>query len=169
MRPATLRGLAPDQTLVLVNSKRRHSSALVNVNGTVGRGSASVDMNTIPTAIVRNIEVLRDGASAQYGSDAISGVVNIRLRTDRSGGEASVTYGARKTEYDVLSDVPPAGANYGAAPDIAQPDRWPDRHRQHVERPALGRERLPHHRRRIQGPEAHRAQRLRHARRPTPK
>jgi iron complex outermembrane receptor protein len=116
VRPATLRGLAPDQTLVLVNSKRRHSSALVNVNGTIGRGSASVDMNTIPTAIVRNIEVLRDGASAQYGSDAISGVVNIRLRTDRTGGEANVTYGARKTEYDVLADVPPAGANYGAAP-----------------------------------------------------
>jgi iron complex outermembrane receptor protein len=116
VRPAMLRGLAPDQTLVLVNSKRRHSSALVNVNGTVGRGSASVDMNTIPTAIVRNIEVLRDGASAQYGSDAISGVVNVRLRTDRDGGEASVTYGARKTEYDVLSDVAPAGANYGAGP-----------------------------------------------------
>jgi iron complex outermembrane receptor protein len=116
VRPATLRGLAPDQTLVLVNSKRRHSSALVNVNGTVGRGSASVDMNTIPTAIVRNIEVLRDGASAQYGSDAIAGVVNIRLRTDRTGGEATVTYGARKTEYDVLSDVPPAGATWGAGP-----------------------------------------------------
>jgi iron complex outermembrane receptor protein len=116
VRPATLRGLAPDQTLVLVNSKRRHSSALVNVNGTIGRGSASVDMNTIPTAIVRNVEVLRDGASAQYGSDAIAGVVNIRLRTDRTGGEATVTYGARKTEYDVLADAPPAGANYGAAP-----------------------------------------------------
>jgi iron complex outermembrane receptor protein len=116
VRPATLRGLAPDQTLVLVNSKRRHSSALVNVNGTIGRGSASVDMNTIPTAIVRNIEVLRDGASAQYGSDAIAGVINVRLRTDRSGGEASVTYGARKTEYDVVSDLPPAGANWGTAP-----------------------------------------------------
>ncbi|MFC0135950.1 TonB-dependent receptor [Massilia eurypsychrophila] len=116
VRPATLRGLAPDQSLVLVNSKRRHSSALVNVNGTVGRGSASVDMNTIPTAIVRTIEVLRDGASAQYGSDAISGVVNIRLRTDRSGGEANVTYGARITEYDVVADAPPAGATWGAAP-----------------------------------------------------
>jgi iron complex outermembrane receptor protein len=116
VRPATLRGLAPDQTLVLVNSKRRHSSALVNVNGTIGRGSASVDMNTIPTAIVRNIEVLRDGASAQYGSDAIAGVINVRLRTDRTGGEATVTYGARKTDYDVLSDVPPAGANWGAGP-----------------------------------------------------
>ena len=116
VRPATLRGLAPDQTLVLVNSKRRHSSALVNVNGTIGRGSSSVDMNTIPTAAIRNIEVLRDGASAQYGSDAIAGVVNIRLRSDRTGGEATVTYGARITDYDVVGDVAPAGANYPGAP-----------------------------------------------------
>ena len=116
VRPATLRGLAPDQTLVLVNSKRRHSSALVNVNGTIGRGSSSVDMNTIPTAAIRNIEVLRDGASAQYGSDAIAGVVNIRLRSDRTGGEATVTYGARITEYDIIGDVAPAGANYPGSP-----------------------------------------------------
>ncbi|MFL6674565.1 MAG: TonB-dependent receptor plug domain-containing protein [Massilia sp.] len=112
IRPATLRGMAPDQTLVLVNSKRRHASALVNLNGSIGRGSAAVDMNTIPTAIVKNIEVLRDGAAAQYGSDAISGVVNIRLRTDKSGGEASVTYGAHKTEYDLLNDVPPSGGSW---------------------------------------------------------
>lgn len=112
IRPATLRGMAPDQTLVLVNSKRRHSSALVNLNGSVGRGSAAVDMNTIPTAIVKNIEVLRDGAAAQYGSDAISGVINLRLRTDRDGGEASVTYGARFTEYDLLNDVAPSGGTW---------------------------------------------------------
>ncbi|MFC5510768.1 TonB-dependent receptor plug domain-containing protein [Massilia jejuensis] len=112
IRPATLRGMAPDQTLVLVNSKRRHSSSLVNLNGSVGRGSAAVDMNTIPTAIVKNIEVLRDGAAAQYGSDAISGVINLRLRTDRDGGEASVTYGARITEYDLRNDVPPAGGTW---------------------------------------------------------
>ena len=89
---------------------RRHASSLVNVNGSIGRGSAAVDMNTIPTAIVKSVEVLRDGAAAQYGSDAISGVVNLRLRTDRTGGEASVTYGARKTEYDLWNDVAPAGA-----------------------------------------------------------
>jgi iron complex outermembrane receptor protein len=88
IRPATLRGMAPDQSLVLVNSKRRHASSLVNLNGSIGRGSAAVDLNTVPAAIVKNIEVLRDGAAAQYGSDAISGVVNVRLRTDRSGGEA---------------------------------------------------------------------------------
>jgi len=114
IRPATLRGMAPDQTLVLVNSKRRHASSLVNVNGSIGRGSAAVDMNTIPTAIVKSVEVLRDGAAAQYGSDAISGVVNLRLRTDRTGGEAGVTYGARKTEYDLWNDVAPAGATWTA-------------------------------------------------------
>ena len=112
IRPATLRGMAPDQTLVLVNSKRRHASSLVNVNGTIGRGSASVDLNTIPTAIVKNIEVLRDGAAAQYGSDAISGVVNLRLRTDRSGGEGTVSYGGRITEYDFLVADAPAGATW---------------------------------------------------------
>jgi iron complex outermembrane receptor protein len=112
IRPAMLRGMAPDQSLVLVNSKRRHTSSLVNLNGSIGRGSAAVDLNTIPTAIVKNIEVLRDGAAAQYGSDAIAGVVNLRLRTDRSGGEGTVTYGARLTEYDLKNDVVPAGGTW---------------------------------------------------------
>ncbi|WP_332875854.1 TonB-dependent receptor plug domain-containing protein [Massilia sp. S19_KUP03_FR1] len=114
VRPATLRGMAPDQTLVLVNSKRRHSSSLVNLNTTIGRGSSAVDLNTIPTSIVKNIEVLRDGAAAQYGSDAISGVVNLRLRTDRSGGEATVNYGARITEYNLLNAAAPAGGTWTA-------------------------------------------------------
>ncbi len=96
VRPATLRGLAPDQTLVLVNSKRRHQSALVNVNGSIGRGSAAVDLNAIPLAAISTVEVLRDGASAQYGSDAIAGVINLRLRDAREGGDVSLTYG----EYD---------------------------------------------------------------------
>jgi iron complex outermembrane receptor protein len=96
IRPATLRGLAPDQTLVLVNSKRRHQSALVNVNGSVGRGSAAVDLNAIPLSAIESVEVLRDGASAQYGSDAIAGVINLRLRDAREGGNATLTYG----EYD---------------------------------------------------------------------
>ena len=112
IRPATLRGLGPDQTLVLVNSKRRHSSALVNVNGTVGRGAASVDLNTIPTAIVKNIEVLRDGASAQYGSDALSGVINLQLRNNRSGGDITASYGERITQYDLILGTPPAGATW---------------------------------------------------------
>ncbi|AQR63509.1 TonB-dependent receptor [Brevundimonas sp. LM2] len=100
IRPATLRGLSPDQTLVLVNSTRRHASALVNVNGSVGRGSAAVDLNTIPTAALSQVEVLRDGASAQYGSDAIAGVINLRLREARDGGGASVTYGQYFTSVD---------------------------------------------------------------------
>jgi iron complex outermembrane receptor protein len=109
IRPATLRGMGPDQTLVLVNSKRRHASSLININGTVGRGSASVDLNTIPTAIVRSIEVLRDGAAAQYGSDAISGVVNVRLRSNRDGGEGTLSYGARITDYDFAAAEAPTG------------------------------------------------------------
>lgn len=101
IRPATLRGLAPDQTLVLVNSKRRHAAALVNVNGTVGRGSSAVDLNTIPTAAVRSVEVLRDGASAQYGSDAIAGVINVLLREANEGGGITVSHGRRDTSYTV--------------------------------------------------------------------
>src|SRR4051812_6101376 len=93
VRPATLRGLAPDQTLVLINGKRRHTSALVNLNGSIGRGSVSTDFNVIPTAAIGQIEVLRDGASAQYGSDAIAGVINVILRKDAGWG-TDVTYGA---------------------------------------------------------------------------
>ena len=99
VRPATLRGLAPDQTLVLVNSTRRHASALVNVNGSIGRGSAAVDLNAIPSAAIDRVEVLREGASAQYGSDAIAGVINLRLREARSGGSASLTIGEYRTEF----------------------------------------------------------------------
>jgi iron complex outermembrane receptor protein len=102
LRPATLRGLSPDQTLVLVNGKRRHVSALLNINGTVGRGSAAVDLNTIPGLAISRIEVLRDGASSQYGSDAIAGVINIQLRGANHGGRATATYGRYHT---TLSDV----------------------------------------------------------------
>ncbi len=101
VRPAALRGLAPDQTLVLVNGKRRHQASLVNVNGTIGRGSSAVDLNTIPNLAVGGVEVLRDGASALYGSDAIAGVVNVRLREASSGGAVSTSYGWRETEYTV--------------------------------------------------------------------
>ena len=93
VRPAQLRGLSPDQTLVLVNGKRRHTSAVVNVNGTQGRGSAPVDLNAIPLSAIDHIEVLRDGAAAQYGSDAIAGVINIILKKGARGGDAEVGYG----------------------------------------------------------------------------
>lgn len=79
--PATLRGLGPDQTLVLINGKRRHQSSLVNLFGTRGRGNTGTDLNTIPAAAIERIEILRDGASAQYGSDAIAGVINIVLKS----------------------------------------------------------------------------------------
>ena len=78
--PAQLRGLGPDQVLVLLNGKRRHSSSLVNVNGTPGRGSVGTDLNAIPAFAIERIEVLRDGASAQYGSDAIAGVINVVMK-----------------------------------------------------------------------------------------
>lgn len=100
IRPATLRGLSPDQTLVLVNGVRANASALLNINGSVGRGSAAVDLNTIPATALERIEVLRDGASAQYGSDAIAGVINVRLREARSGGGATATYGFYATDID---------------------------------------------------------------------
>ena len=78
--PASLRGLGPDQVLVLINGKRRHKTSLVNVNGTFGRGSVGTDMNSIPSHAIQRIEILRDGAAAQYGSDAIAGVINIVLK-----------------------------------------------------------------------------------------
>jgi len=81
VRPATLRGLGPDQLLVMINGKRRHASALVNANNTVGRGSSGVDLNAIPAAALENIEILRDGAAAQYGSDAIAGVINMVMKS----------------------------------------------------------------------------------------
>jgi len=90
--PVSLRGLGPDQVLVLVNGKRRHTTSLVNYQNTVGNGSVGTDLSAIPVAAVDRIEVLRDGASAQYGSDAIAGVINIILKKD-IGLNSSVTYG----------------------------------------------------------------------------
>ncbi len=90
--PAQLRGLGPDQVLVLVNGKRRHPSSLVNVNGSPGRGSVGTDLNAIPAFAVERIEVLRDGASAQYGSDAIAGVINVKMK-EATGKLALSVYG----------------------------------------------------------------------------
>lgn len=93
VRPASLRGLSPDHTLVLINGKRRHGSALVHLNGTMGRGSSNVDLNAIPVAAIKRIEILRDGAAAQYGSDAIAGVINVVLKDNVEGGELSINGG----------------------------------------------------------------------------
>lgn len=92
-RPFTLRGLSPDQTLVLVDGKRRHTNAVLNVNNSIGRGSAGVDLDTIPQNAIQRIEILRDGAAAQYGSDAIGGVVNIILKDNARGGSAELLGG----------------------------------------------------------------------------
>ncbi|MCV6625247.1 MAG: TonB-dependent receptor, partial [Cellvibrionaceae bacterium] len=93
LRPATLRGLGPDQTLVLVNGKRRHQASLIHINTSVGRGTAGVDMNAIPAASIQRIEVLRDGAAAQYGSDAIAGVINITLNNEDEAGHIGISNG----------------------------------------------------------------------------
>ena len=91
--PATIRGLGPDQTLVLINGKRRHQASLINLYGTRGRGNSGTDLNTIPISAIKRIELLRDGASAQYGSDAIAGVLNIVLNDSSDELNVSTTFG----------------------------------------------------------------------------
>ncbi len=151
VRPSTLRGLGPDQTLVLVNGKRRHTSALVHVNGSIGRGTAGVDLNAIPASAIERIEILRDGAAAQYGSDAIAGVINVVLksstdktRIDLSAGEhfegdgetfqASVNHGWEVGDggfFNVTAEFRDRGFTNRAGPDPRQiyatlPDGSPD-------------------------------------------
>ncbi len=98
--PAQLRGLGPDQILVLINGKRRHQSALVNVNGTVNRGTVGTDLGAIPASAIERIEILRDGAAAQYGSDAIAGIINIVLKRQTGVLSASVLYGQHVTTFE---------------------------------------------------------------------
>ncbi len=92
-RPAMLRGLSPDQVLVLINGHRRHASSLIQFNNGAQRGAVPIDYSTIPVSAIERVEILRDGAAAQYGSDAIAGVINVVLREDAHGGMASVQYG----------------------------------------------------------------------------
>ncbi|MGI4762427.1 MAG: TonB-dependent receptor [Janthinobacterium lividum] len=118
--PASLRGLGPDQTLVLVNGKRWHQSALVNLFGSRGRGNTGTDLNTIPAASIERIEILRDGASAQYGSDAIAGVINIVLKTSVKELTVNANYGAYTAKYRFDDKTFDGGnlnvnANYGVA------------------------------------------------------
>ncbi len=107
--PASLRGLGPDQTLVLINGKRRHQSSLVNLFGTRGRGNTGTDLNAIPASAIKRIEILRDGASAQYGSDAIAGVINIVLNDRVDEFTGTVNYGFFNTNAD--GDFPPGTPN----------------------------------------------------------
>lgn len=107
--PATLRGLGPDQTLVLINGKRRHQSSLINIFGTRGRGNTGTDLNAIPAGAIKRIEILRDGASAQYGSDAIAGVINLVLKDNVGEFTGNVNYGFYNTNAD--GDFPAGTAN----------------------------------------------------------
>ena len=123
VRPATLRGQAPDQTLVLINGVRAHTSALVNLNGSVGRGSAAVDLNTIPTIAIDRIEVLRDGASALYGSDAIAGVINLRPARGRPRRRRDASPTASTTPTSTSSTPASSTANDGAHHHRRRPGR----------------------------------------------
>jgi iron complex outermembrane receptor protein len=118
IRPATLRGLGPDQTLVLINGKRRHVSALLNINGSVGRGSTAVDLNLIPSSSIGRVEVLRDGAAAQYGSDAIAGVINFQLNDAREGGRFWVNYGGYNTRIAGVEEVTGVNGTAGQTPTL---------------------------------------------------
>ena len=94
--PASLRGMAPDQVLLLINGKRRHQFSALNLNVSPGLGTVVSDLNSIPSSAIQRIEVLRDGAAAQYGSDAIAGVVNLSLNTQDHGGMVTATTGINK-------------------------------------------------------------------------
>jgi iron complex outermembrane receptor protein len=115
--PASLRGLGPDQVLVLINGKRRHTTSVININGSLGKGSVGTDLNAIPTSAIKRIEILRDGASAQYGSDAIAGVINIILNSDVNKLTASVSGGgfAGKHSDGLDGETVQANVNYGVA------------------------------------------------------
>jgi iron complex outermembrane receptor protein len=112
IRPATLRALGPDQVLVLVNGKRRHQQSLLNVQQTIARGSAGYDINTIPASAIDRIEVLRDGAAAQYGSDAIAGVINIILKSQTDATDLRLEGGQH---YEGDGELFMVGANTGIA------------------------------------------------------
>ena len=107
--PATLRGLGPDQVLVLVNNKRRHKVSFLSINDGVGKGQAGTDVNAIPALSLKRIEVLRDGAAAQYGSDAIAGVINMELNDSDHGGTVTVYTGTgyTKPNLDVKGIIAP--------------------------------------------------------------
>ena len=129
--PASLRGLGPDQTLILINGKRRHQSSLVNIFGTRGRGNSGTDMNAIPASSIERIEILRDGAAAQYGSDAIAGVINIVLRKETNKLSGSVTVGGYNPiapdEFGIFdSETPNTSGNFldldGSGTDLRNDD-----------------------------------------------
>ena len=125
--PASLRGLSSDQTLVLVNGKRRHKVSFFNVNEGLGRGIVGTDINAIPAMAIKRVEVLRDGAAAQYGSDAIAGVMNFELNNARKGGSAMIYGGQANSDPKYLdgkslyNGTVADGKSYKAAVNIGLP------------------------------------------------
>ncbi|RFP13972.1 TonB-dependent receptor [Duganella sp. BJB488] len=120
VRGVQLRGLAPDQVLVLINGKRRHASAVLDTESSFA-GTVPVDINAIPPGAIDHIEILRDGAGAQYGSDAVAGVINIVLKNARSGGSASLGYGANHTDFKPTNETKTDGQTKTASADYGVP------------------------------------------------
>lgn len=119
--PASLRGLGPDQVLVLVNNKRRHKVSFLSINDGVGKGQVGTDINVVPSLSLKRIEVLRDGAAAQYGSDAIGGVINMELNDASEGGAVSVFTGIgnSKPNLDVTGKIAPKTISDGLTYNLA--------------------------------------------------
>ncbi len=117
IRAAQLRGMSPDQVLVLVNGKRQHTAAVVNLEAEVGRGTTPFDFNSIPVTAIERIEVLRDGAGAQYGSDAIAGVINIVLKDAPEGGSLAAFFGAHRTDLAPTGDSITDGQTFSVSGD----------------------------------------------------
>ncbi|MBV6321572.1 TonB-dependent receptor plug domain-containing protein [Duganella violaceipulchra] len=120
VRGIQLRGLAPDQVLVLINGKRRHTSAVLDTESSFA-GTVPVDVNAIPPGAIDHIEILRDGAGAQYGSDAVAGVINIVLKNARSGGSAALGYGANHTDFKPTNETKTDGQTKTASADYGVP------------------------------------------------
>jgi len=119
VRAAQLRGMSPDHTLVLVNGKRQHTASIVALESAIGLGTNPFDFNTIPLNSIKRIEILRDGAGAQYGSDAIAGVINIVLKDGSEGGSVKASYGVHRTDYEPINDDINDGDTFSVAADYA--------------------------------------------------
>ena len=117
VRAAQLRGMSPDHTLVLVNGKRQHTASVVALESAIGLGTNPFDFNTIPLIAIERIEILRDGAGAQYGSDAIAGVINIVLKDAPQGGSVTASYGQHKTSFEPTGSDIDDGDTFSVAAD----------------------------------------------------
>ncbi len=117
VRAAQLRGMSPDHVLVLVNGKRQHTASVVALESKIGLGANPFDFNTIPLISIKRIEILRDGAGAQYGSDAIAGVINIVLKDSAEGGTVTASYGAHQTDFKPINDDISDGNTFSVAAD----------------------------------------------------